>query len=84
MAIKEKTIKVRCCDFCDTTEENENEVINQCSNCGKDFCTEHGELFNTQYGNVEVEGCDGELTLCQECLQKIFNKNKNRRKYARN
>ena len=74
MAIKNKTIKVRCCDFCDNPEENPDQVINKCSNCGKDFCTDHGELFNTEYGDVRVEGYDGSLYLCQNCLEKIFKK----------
>lgn len=78
MAIKEKIIKVRCCDFCGESEENKDEAINTCSSCGKDFCTKCGEMFNTEYGDVEIEGYDGELLLCKDCLTKIF-KNKRRK-----
>lgn len=76
MAIKSKTIKVRCCDFCDETEGNKDEVIHACSNCGKDFCTKCGEMFNAEYENVEIEGYDGELLLCKDCLKVIFSKKK--------
>ena len=79
MAIKEKTIKVRCCDFCGAAEEIEKEPIRTCSSCGKDFCIDCGEVFSAEYGNVEVEGYDGDLLLCKECLTQIF-KNKRRKK----
>jgi hypothetical protein len=76
MSIKSKTIKVRCCDFCGETEESKDEVIQACSNCRKDFCTKCGELFSTEYGDVEVEGYEGELLLCKDCLTAIFSKKK--------
>ena len=64
MAIKEKTIKVRCCDFCGAAEEIEKEPIRTCSSCGKDFCIDCGEVFSAEYGNVEVDRiCRRPITL---------------------
>lgn len=76
MSIKSKVIEVRSCDFCDATEDDKDTCILVCDNCGKDFCTQCGELFHTEYGDVEIEGYDGELLLCKDCLNKIFNKKK--------
>lgn len=81
MATKDKTIKVRCCDFCDETEENKYQQINTCSICGKDFCPNCGEVLTTESGNVDVEGYDGSLYVCKNCLKDIFSK-RNRRENA--
>ncbi len=76
MSVIVKSVKYRCCDFCDNTSEGEENVLQTCMICGKDFCQKHGELFNPEYGFVDTE----ELLICQDCLKTIFKKKKPEKK----
>ena len=67
MAIVTKTVEVKVCDICGNREDVNDEVVRKCKMCGKDFCSECGEIYTGQIG---LKGY-GYLSLCKDCLEKI-------------
>ena len=64
----EKTIEVVKCDFCETTDADDN--IQKCDICGKDYCPACGTMFvpDDYYATIE------NIHICKKCYKKVFKK----------
>ena len=64
----EKTIEVVKCDFCETTDDDDN--IQKCDICGKDYCSDCGTMFAPDNYHATVDN----IHICKKCYKKVFKK----------
>lgn len=64
----EKTIEVVKCDFCETTDDDDN--IQKCDICGKNFCSNCGTMFVPD----DYYAATDNIHICRKCYKKLFKK----------
>lgn len=64
----EKIIEVIKCDFCETTEYDDN--IQKCDICGRDYCSDCGTMFAPDNYHETIEN----IHICKKCYKKVFKK----------
>ena len=64
----EKTIEVVKCDFCETTENDDD--IQKCDICGRDYCSDCGTMFAPDNYHATIEN----IHICKKCYKKVFKK----------
>lgn len=74
MVIKQETIDVRYCDFCDAKQTDDENWVTTCQGCGKDACAKHchrmviSHMSPTLSSNAERQFKFGAM-LCKECVE---------------